>query len=76
MLVLPYVLVNRKKEEIYKEYVSDSLRIIGRNTALMSRGEYMSYRFSDLFDDCEDIPTRQDIVDRISRNLHDIGVKD
>lgn len=39
---------NQKKEEAYKLYIADCLRLISENTAKFAGGKYMQVRFSEL----------------------------
>lgn len=40
----------KKREEAYKTYITDCLRLISESTAKFGGGKYMSARFADLVD--------------------------
>ena len=64
-----------QRQEIYKIYVSDALRIIAENTAKFAGGSYIKKRYIDLIESKkqkEDKRTAQEIIDDV---VNKAGIK-
>lgn len=48
--VLPVVIKERQRAELYQAYVADCLQNISRNVAPIGRGEYIGKRWADVSD--------------------------
>ncbi len=73
---LPAVLKQRMREEVYRHYVAEALRVVGENTArlLPSDGTYLKVRYAELIDPKPADPrTGEQIVDGIKSKLRQIG---
>ena len=57
-------LKQNNREEAYRIYICDSLRLVTENTAKMVGGEYISKRLSDIMngEDDDDDRTAEDII--------------
>lgn len=65
---------NAQKQEIYKIYVSDVLRIISENTAKISGGSYIKKRYIDMVEtNNKQVKTKKS--DRPARDIIDDVVK-
>ena len=72
--VLPYVIKNRHKEDVYRTYVTDSLRVISENTSKSYGGRYMKNRYYDIVNPIpEETRTGQDIINTIRDKIREIG---
>uniref|UniRef100_A0AAU8B6A7 Uncharacterized protein n=1 Tax=Dulem virus 33 TaxID=3145751 RepID=A0AAU8B6A7_9CAUD len=59
-----------KREEAYRIYVTDCLRLIAKNTAPMAHGEYIGKRFADIINPKpEETRTADEIIDHIKKKL-------
>ena len=70
---------NAQRQEIYKIYVSDALRIIAENTAKFSGGSYLKKRYIDLIGDDKNNKNKnlenksaREIIDKV---VNDSGIK-
>ena len=70
---------NAQRQEIYKIYVSDALRIIAENTAKFSCGSYFKMRYIDLIGDDKNNKNKnlenksaREIIDKV---VNDSGIK-
>lgn len=72
---LPAVLKQRMREEVYRVYVADALRILGENTArMLAGGTYLKARYTEIIDPRPADPrTGEEIVDGIKSKLRQIG---
>ena len=48
LAALPAAVLQREKDEAYKVYVTDTLRIIGENTAKYAGGGYIKARYAEI----------------------------
>lgn len=60
--VLPTLVKNAIKKELYDIYITDSLRVIGENTAKYAGGSYIKKRWASLI---EDKPKREQTGEEI-----------
>lgn len=59
-----------QKQQAYKMYVTDTLRLVGENTAKQVRGAYIAKRYSDLIKPIpEDNRTPEEIIAQIRSKL-------
>lgn len=63
----------KQKEEFFKIYVTDALKVIAENTANMMGGKAMSIRFYDMINPKEIEESAEDIIKRISEKIEMIG---
>ena len=61
---LPYAVGRVIKDEIYRVYITDALRLIGKNVAELSGGGYLSNRYYDIIrtDQTEEEKTGDEIA--------------
>lgn len=70
---LPYIIKEREEEKAFKIYISDTLRLIGKNTASLG-GEYYPGRFIDLIEPKEEkTQTAEEIIDNMKNKLRKLG---
>lgn len=72
---LPTVIEKHLQENLYKVYITDSLRLIGENTAkVCDGGSYIKIRYADIIDKKpKDNRSSEEIIDLIKSKLAKIG---
>lgn len=66
---LPSILKQKADEQVFRIYVSDSLKIIGENTAKMSGGNYLQVRYIEMITPKKvDTRTEEEIIAHVFKN--------
>lgn len=72
-----------RKEKLYKAYVTDALRILGENTAGLTKGKYMALRWIDLDSDTPGATDNrsgdeiaEDVIRRAGLSLREVEAED
>lgn len=72
--VLPEAIRQRIKDDAYKEYVAECLRIIGENTAKYSGGGYIKVKYSEIINPKpHETRTSKEIIQIIKDKLVSLG---
>lgn len=73
LAALPAVLRHREKEETYRVYVTETLRLIAENTARLGSGGYLKARYPELIspepEEPEESRGGEEIVARVKARL-------
>lgn len=74
MSALPVIVQAVAKDDVYKMYITDAIKILCENSAKMSGGAYIKARYVDLIAEKKDDPrTSEEIISGISERLAKIG---
>lgn len=72
--VLPAAIKQRMKDEMYQEYISESLRIIGENTAKYVNGQYLKVKFSEIVNPRpEETRTSDEVINYMKEKITNVG---
>lgn len=63
----------KEKEEAFRVYVTDALKVLTKNTATMFGGNAMSIRFYDMIHPKQITESAEDIIKRMSKKLEQMG---
>ena len=55
---LPAVIRQKAKDDAYRAYVTEALRLIGENTAKYAGGSYIKAHYTEIIEDC--LPVKLD----------------
>ena len=71
---LPALLKQQAKDDAYKAYITEALRIISENTARYTGGGYIKVKYTDIINPRpEEKRTRTEIIDQMKLRLQQIG---
>lgn len=74
LAALPAMLKQRAREETYRVYMTESLRLIAENTARAVNGGYLKTRYAELFEQKPESASNEDrssdeIIDHMKKKL-------
>lgn len=73
MAALPALLNQAVKEQAYRTYVTDALKIIGENTAKYAGGSYMKVRYLDIENPKpEETRTPEEVITHMKKKIASI----
>ena len=70
LAAFPSLLKEQVRQEMYRHYMAESVRMLGENAARLSGGSYLQARYGDLVSfKPEDTRTEEEIIARVRRAL-------